>query len=79
MVKLTLCMRRLPHLTRAEFHRYWRDEHPKAAPAGAVENHGVRRYVQDFALPAGLNGQSGVARRTSTVWPRSGSTEPTTT
>ncbi len=48
-------MRRLPHLTRAEFHRYWRDEHPKAAPAGAVENLGIRRYVQVFALPEDLN------------------------
>ena len=55
MVKLTLCMRRLPHLTRAEFHRYWRDEHPKAAPAGAVENLGIRRYVQVFALSEDLN------------------------
>ena len=25
MIKLTFCLKRLPHLTRAEFQTYWRD------------------------------------------------------
>ncbi len=27
MLKLTFCLRRLPHLSLEEFHRYWREEH----------------------------------------------------
>ena len=45
MVKLTFCLRRLPHLTREAFQRYWREEH-----APLVQRHaatlGIRRYVQ---------------------------------
>jgi uncharacterized protein (TIGR02118 family) len=45
MVKLVFALRRLPHLTRAEFQRYWRERH-----APLVEKHrdalGIRRYVQ---------------------------------
>ena len=27
MIKLVFCLRRLPHLSREEFHRYWLDTH----------------------------------------------------
>ena len=45
MVKLVFALRRLPHLSREEFQRYWREKH-----APLVEKHraalGIRRYVQ---------------------------------
>jgi len=45
MVKLVFCLRRLPHLSREEFQRYWRETHAplvreRAAAIGAL------RYVQ---------------------------------
>jgi len=54
VVKLTFVLRRAPHLTRAEFQRYWRDRH-----APLVEKHrevlGIRRYVQAHTLDADAN------------------------
>ena len=45
MIKLVFCLRRLPHLSREEFHRYWLDTHGplvrELAPAL-----GVKRYTQ---------------------------------
>jgi len=45
MVKLVFCLRRLPHLSREQFQRYWLDTHGplvrELAPAL-----GVKRYVQ---------------------------------
>ena len=45
MIKLVFCLRRLSHLSREEFQRYWLDSHGplvrKLAPAL-----GVKRYVQ---------------------------------
>ena len=45
MIKLVFCLRRREHLSREEFHRYWREEH-----APLVQSHadalGIRRYVQ---------------------------------
>ena len=45
MIKLTFCLRRLPHLTREEFQRYWREQHAPlvARHAGTL---GILRYVQ---------------------------------
>jgi uncharacterized protein (TIGR02118 family) len=45
MVKLCFCLHRLPHLSRAEFQRYWREEH---APLVARHREALRiqRYVQ---------------------------------
>jgi uncharacterized protein (TIGR02118 family) len=45
MVKLTFCLRRLPHLSREQFQKYWLETHAplvreRAAAIGAV------RYVQ---------------------------------
>lgn len=57
MVKLMFCMRRLPHLTRTEFQRYWREEHPKVAPPNALSVLGICRYTQVFVLPEEVNAQ----------------------
>jgi uncharacterized protein (TIGR02118 family) len=54
MVKLTFCLRRLPHLTREEFQRYWRDT-PGPLVRAAAPALRVRRYVQSHALEHPLN------------------------
>jgi uncharacterized protein (TIGR02118 family) len=45
VIQLSFCLRRLPHLSRAEFQRYWREQH-----APLVEKHRaalrIQRYVQ---------------------------------
>jgi uncharacterized protein (TIGR02118 family) len=50
MIKLSFCLRRLPHLTREEFQEYWRETH-----APLVRRHAaalrIHRYVQTHALP----------------------------
>ena len=45
MIKLTFCLKRLPHLSRAEFQKYWLENH---APLVARHRHVLRisRYVQ---------------------------------
>lgn len=45
MIKLTFCLRRLPHLSREEFQRYWREVHAPLV-AELAEVLGIRRYVQ---------------------------------
>lgn len=49
MIKLVFCLRRLPHLSREDFQRYWLDSHGplvrQLAPAL-----GVKRYVQVHTL-----------------------------
>jgi uncharacterized protein (TIGR02118 family) len=54
MFKLTFCLHRLPHLSRAEFQRYWREVH-----GPLVEQHAaalrIRRYVQTHTLDDPLN------------------------
>ena len=49
MVKLVFCLRRLPHLSREEFQRYWRETHGPLVRthAGALR---IRRYVQVHTL-----------------------------
>jgi hypothetical protein len=45
MIKLMFCLRRLPELSREEFHKYWRNDHAKL-----VTKHRrvlkIERYVQ---------------------------------
>lgn len=50
MIKLTFCLVRLPHLSRAEFQRYWREHHAPLvrSHAGSLR---LRRYVQSHTLP----------------------------
>ena len=45
MVKLVFCLRRLPHLSRAEFQRYWLEQHGPLVRSHAATLH-IRRYVQ---------------------------------
>lgn len=54
MTKLVFCLRRLPHLSRAEFQRHWIERH-----APLVRRHattlGIRRYVQAHTHDHPLN------------------------
>jgi len=45
MVKLVFCLRRLPQLSRADFQRYWREQHGPLVRrhAGTLR---IRRYIQ---------------------------------
>ena len=60
MVHLIFCLRRLPHLSRAQFQRYWRETH-----APLVRKHadalGITRYVQAHTIdPPGTQGIAAV-------------------
>ncbi|MDP2919254.1 MAG: EthD domain-containing protein [Dehalococcoidia bacterium] len=49
MVKLIYCLRRLPHLSREEFQRYWREHHgPLVVSVKDVNK--IRRYVQSHTI-----------------------------
>lgn len=54
MIKLIYCARRLPHLSREEFQRYWRETH-----GPLVRSHTktlrIRRYVQVHTLEHPIN------------------------
>lgn len=51
MIKIAFCLKRLPHLTREEFQRYWRGTHAPLV-AGHAGTLNIRRYVQSHSLPA---------------------------
>jgi uncharacterized protein (TIGR02118 family) len=54
MVKFTMCLHRLPHLTPEEFHAYWYEKHgPLVRSLAPVLN--IRRYVQVHALDRPIN------------------------
>ena len=54
MLKLTFCLHRLPHLSREEFQRYWRETHaPLVRSHAAVLR--IRRYVQSHAAGGPLD------------------------
>ncbi len=54
MIKLIFCVRRLPHLSRADFQRYWRETHgPLVRRHAAILR--IRRYVQVHTLDDSLN------------------------
>ena len=50
MIKLTICAKRLPHLTREEFDQYWRDHHGSLVRSFADVLR-IKRYVQVPTLP----------------------------
>ena len=54
MVKLVYCVRRLQHLSREEFQRYWREIHGPlvGSHAGPLR---IRRYVQVHTLDSPIN------------------------
>ena len=54
MVKLVFCLTRLPHLSRAEFQRYWRERHGPLVRESAKAL-GIRRYVQVHTLDTPVN------------------------
>lgn len=45
MIKLTFCVRRLPHLTREEFDQYWFEQHAQLVTKHADALR-IKRYVQ---------------------------------
>lgn len=49
MIKIVFCLHRLPEMTRAEFHHYWRTVHGPLV-ARHADALGIRRYVQSHAL-----------------------------
>lgn len=54
MIKLTFCLRRLPHLTQAQFHDYWRNSHGPLVRSHAAAL-GISRYVQTHAIATPFN------------------------
>jgi uncharacterized protein (TIGR02118 family) len=54
MIKLVFCVKRLPHLSREEFQRYWREQHAPLVREAASAL-GVRRYVQLHTLTSPVN------------------------
>jgi uncharacterized protein (TIGR02118 family) len=62
MIKLTFCLRRLPHLSREQFQTYWREQHAPLV-AKHAKTLGVLRYVQlhtgHDTLNAGIAGSRG--------------------
>jgi uncharacterized protein (TIGR02118 family) len=53
---LIFCLRRLSHLSRDEFQRYWREVHGPLVRERA-EAMGLSRYVQSHALPEEASGR----------------------
>lgn len=54
MIKLIFSLRRLPHLSREEFQRYWRHVHGPLVRRHAAALR-IRRYVQSHTLATPLN------------------------
>jgi len=54
VVKLVYCVRRLPHLSREEFQRYWRETHGPLVRSHAKTLQ-IRRYVQVHTLENPIN------------------------
>jgi uncharacterized protein (TIGR02118 family) len=54
VIKLSFCLRRLPHLSREEFQKYWREKHAPLVRKRA-EVLRIHRYVQLHTLDSGLN------------------------
>ena len=53
MIKLVFTLRRREDMTRAEFQRYWREQHASLVKRHADVLH-IRRYVQVHALDTEL-------------------------
>jgi uncharacterized protein (TIGR02118 family) len=61
MVKLVFCVKRLPHLSRDDFQKYWRDRHGPLVHE-AARALGIQRYVQVYTLTTPLNERLRAAR-----------------
>jgi uncharacterized protein (TIGR02118 family) len=53
VLKLVFCLHRLPHLSRAEFQRYWRETHGPLVQRHAAALR-IRRYIQVHTLDDAL-------------------------
>ncbi len=62
MVHLIFCLRRLPHLGREEFQRYWREQHAPLVKRHAVAL-GITRYVQAHTIDPALSQGIAAARQ----------------
>ena len=54
MMKLIFCVRKLPHMSLAEFQRYWLENHGPLVRSHAATL-GIRRYVQVHRLDNPVN------------------------
>jgi len=54
MIKFVYCVRRLSHLSREEFQRYWQETHGPLV-RGHARTLGIRRYVQVHTLESPIN------------------------
>ncbi len=54
MIKVVFCLRRLPHLSREEFRRYWREDHARLVKEHA-ETFKMVRYVQSHGVDDGID------------------------
>jgi uncharacterized protein (TIGR02118 family) len=54
MIKLTFCLRRLPHLSREQFQDYWLNKHGPLVRAHAPALR-IWRYVQTHAIPTAFD------------------------
>ena len=55
MIKLVFCLRRLPHLSREEFQRYWLERHGPLVKSLRQALPQMRRYVQSHTLETPVN------------------------
>ena len=62
MLHLIFCLRRLPHLSRDAFQRYWRETHAPLVRASAAAL-GIRRYVQAHAIDHPIASAATAARQ----------------
>jgi uncharacterized protein (TIGR02118 family) len=60
MIKLVVCMKRLPHLSQAEFLRFWLEEHGPIVRKNAVARR-IKRYTQ--VHPDGATALAGIVER----------------
>ena len=62
MIKLTFCLRRLPHLSREQFQTYWFETHAPLV-AKHKDTLRIRRYVQAHAGSDAVNAGIGASRQ----------------
>jgi uncharacterized protein (TIGR02118 family) len=63
MIKLTFCVRKLPHMSLEEFHRYWLENHGPLVRSHAKTLR-IKRYVQVHRLDTPANDAMRASRDT---------------
>ncbi len=61
MIKILYCIVRAPHLTRAEFHEYWLNQHGKTVWERA-KSIGMKKYAQSHTIDSELGAACIAAR-----------------